>query len=483
MNSANLLKYLLLLILLTPLANHAAELALPELGDSSATALTPEQEKQIGDEVVRRMRHAGYIISDPLITDYIERLGTSLAVNAQSDQAFTFFVVDAPSINAFALPGGYIGIHTGLILASQSESELASVLAHEIAHVTQHHLARGVEQANRMQAPLTLALIAAILIGGSDPEIANAAIAASLGGSQQMQLNFTRAHEHEADRVGMQLLANSNFDPHGMAEFFSRLQDASRYHGEGVPEFLRTHPVTSSRLAEAQSAAEQFPRIMRSDSNRYHVSKAKLRLHHTKDIAELEKAVRNDLATQDRQLTAPSRYLLALIHTRQHRTDQAIQQLHELIKNEPNSIAYRKTLGDLFIEEGKYQQASLILEDSLKRFPDNEMLTLSLCKSFIALHRYSEGRERLQNLLRHNPKSLNAFFLLSELESKSDNQAASHIALAEYYKLSHELHSALEQLKLAKKIKNLDFYHASRVEALHKEITEQLETKGEQIKR
>ena len=121
----------------------AAELSLPELGDSSATSLSPEQERQIGSEVVRRMRQGGYIISDPLITAYIDDLGCTLAVHAQSEHDFTFFVVDAPGINAFALPGGYIGIHTGLILASQSESELASVIAHEIAHVTQHHLARG----------------------------------------------------------------------------------------------------------------------------------------------------------------------------------------------------------------------------------------------------------------------------------------------------------------------------------------------------
>ena len=139
----NTLKYLFFLLLLSPLLATAEPMALPELGDSSATSLTPEQERQIGSEMVRRMRRAGYVISDPLITTYVERVGRTLAEYAQSEHKFTFFVVDAPGINAFALPGGYIGIHSGLILASHSESELASVIAHEIAHVTQHHLARG----------------------------------------------------------------------------------------------------------------------------------------------------------------------------------------------------------------------------------------------------------------------------------------------------------------------------------------------------
>jgi predicted Zn-dependent protease len=213
----NSLKKLTLLLVLCTFVVAADEMSLPELGDSSATSLTPEQEQQIGSEMVRRMRKSGYIISDPLITSYIEEVGRSLAVHTQSEQDFTFFVVDAPGINAFALPGGYIGIHSGLLLASRTESELASVIAHEIAHVSQHHIARGIEQANRMNLPLSVAMIAAILLSGGDPNVANAAMAASLGGSQQAQINFTRAHEHEADRIGMQLLAHSEYDPQGMA--------------------------------------------------------------------------------------------------------------------------------------------------------------------------------------------------------------------------------------------------------------------------
>lgn len=465
-------KYLLLLLLLLPLAATAEEAALPELGDSSATSLTPEQERRIGSEVVQRMRRAGYVINDPLIASYVAQLGRTLAVHAQSDQEFTFFVVDAPTINAFALPGGYIGLHSGLLLASASESELASVVAHEIAHVTQHHLARGVEQANRTQLPLTVGLIAAILLSGGDPNIINAAMATSMGASQQLQLNFTRAHEHEADRVGVQLLADSDFDPQGMAGFFSRLQEESRYYGEGVPEFLSTHPVNTARLAEAQSAAARYPRKMHVDATAYQVAKARIRLHHSKSAEAL-------LTTLDASAKEPTAmghelesYLRAITHIALQQPQQAEQQLRQLVTNAPESIAYRETLGQLYHAQGDYNRAVTLYRDGLRRYPHNEMLATSLAKNLLALRDYAPARDALQEVLRRNPRSANTYRLLAQLEAEAGNKPASFLAQAEYYRLTGEPHSALEQLKIAKRIKNLDFYHASRIDAFIAEMEE-----------
>jgi predicted Zn-dependent protease len=471
----NIMKTLFFLFLLSVQLSTAEEIALPELGDSSATSLTPEQERQIGSEVVRRMRQAGYIISDPLIATYVEQVGRSLAEHTQSEHKFTFFVVDASSINAFALPGGYIGIHSGLILASQSESELASVMAHEIAHVTQHHLARGVEQANRMQLPLSVALIAAILLSGGDPNVANAAMAVSLGGSQQMQLNFTRAHEHEADRVGMQLLASSEFEPRGMAAFFSRLQDESRYYGEGVPEFLSTHPVTTARLAEAQSAAERYPQKMRIDTTPYLVAKARIRLHHSKNATSLLKELQDKGGEQSAGRDEIDSYLLAITHIALSQATEAEALLQQLVARTPESIAYRDTLGQLHYAQGDYHRAVSLYHDGLKRYPHNERLSLSLAKNLIALHEYTQAREQLQEVLRYTPESAPAYRLIAQLESTAGNQAAAHLAQAEHYRQLEEPHSALEQLKIAKRIKNLDFYHASRIDAFIKEVEESLE--------
>ena len=477
----NSLKKLILLLLLCPLWATADELSLPELGDSSATSLSPEQAQQIGSEVVRRMRKSGYIISDPLVTSYIKDVGRSLAVHTQSAQEFSFFVVDAPGINAFALPGGYIGIHSGLLLASRTESELASVIAHEIAHVSQHHIARGIEQANRMNLPLSVALIAAILLSGGDPNVANAAMAASLGGSQQAQLNFTRAHEHEADRVGMQLLSNSEYDPQGMAAFFSRLLEASRYYGEGVPEFLRTHPVTTSRLAEAQSAAERYPRKMRVDSISYLVARARVRLHHSKSAENLLKELRSKEADTPAHASDIDIYLRAITHIVLQQADEAERLLRQLLRRTPQSIAYRDTLGQLYHTQGKYPQAVSLYRQGLERYPHNEMLTLSLATNLIALHDYARGRERLQDVVRRNPHSATAYALMAQLESEAGNQAAAHLAQAEHYLLLEEPHSALEQLKIAKRITKLDFYHQARIEALDKEITSSLERAHELI--
>jgi len=471
----NTLKSLLFLVLISPLLATAEALALPELGDSSATSLTPEQEHQIGSEVVRRMRQAGYIISDPLITSYIDGLGQSLAVNTGGAQEFSFFVVDADSINAFALPGGYIGIHSGLILASQSESELASVIAHEIAHVTQHHLARGVEEANRTKVPLTIALLAAILLGGGDPNVTNAAMAASLGGTAQMQLNFSRAHESEADRVGMQLLADSEFDPQGMASFFSRLQDESRYYGEGVPEFLSTHPVTTARLAEAQSAAEHYPRKMRTDTTPYLVARARLQLHHSKNAASLMKELNSRATNPQGESDSIGNYLRAITHIALQQPKEAEQLLQQLVTRFPDSIAYRETLGQLYHTQGKYPLAVTLYRDGLKRYPKNELLSLSLAENLLAEQEYLQAREQIQTVLRLNPASISAHRLLAQLEAENGNPAASHLAQAEYYRLLEEHHSALEQLKLAKRTKGLDFYHASRIEALSREIKQELE--------
>jgi predicted Zn-dependent protease len=477
----NTLKHLFfLLLLLTPFLATAEESALPELGDSSATSLTPEQERQIGSEVMQRMRRAGYIISDPLISSYLEQLGRSLAVHTHSDQDFTFFVVDAPTINAFALPGGFIGIHSGLILASHSESELASVVAHEIAHITQHHLARGVEQANRMQLPLSVALIAAILLSGGDPNVANAAMAASLGGSQQMQLNFTRANEQEADRVGMQLLADTDFAPQGMAAFFSRLQEESRYYGEGAPEFLRTHPVTTARLAEAQSAAERYPHKMRIDTAPYHVAKARIRLHHSKSATALMKTLESEQQGQLADNKESDSYLRAITHIALQQPTEAGKLLQQLVTKAPESIAYRETLGQLHHDQGAYDEAVSLYRNGLQRYPHNEMLALSLAKNLLALHQYPQAREPLQEVLRRNPRSASAYTLLAQLESEAGNQAAAHLAQAEHYRLMAEPHSALDQLKIAKRIKNLDFYHASRIDAFIKEVEESLEKERKQ---
>ncbi len=241
----------------TPGAND-----LPEIGSSADATLTRDEEYQIGRMVVRSLRDQGQIVEDPEINDYVQNLGSRIAAQAQEGgQPFLFFVVKDNGINAFALPGGFIGVNHGLILATANESQLAGVLAHEIAHVTQRHIARSIRAQGRQSIASAAAILAAILIGAATgaSDAVQAGIAIAQGTAAQQRINFTRANEYEADRVGIGFLAASGFDPNSMADFFETLGRRSGLSvNSRVPEFLQTHPVSSNRIAEARGRAQQL---------------------------------------------------------------------------------------------------------------------------------------------------------------------------------------------------------------------------------
>lgn len=466
-----------------PAGSHAQSLnSLPEMGDSSSTVLSAEDEMRIGKEMFHQIKSSGALIDDPIINEYIQHLGSQIATFAASPTTrFTFFMVDAGSINAFAMPGGFIGVHAGLLLASKSENEVASVLAHEIAHVTQHHIARSVEQANQMNLPMTAAVIAAILLGGYDPQIANAAMAAALGGSQQMQLNFTRANEHEADRVGMQLLAASDYDPHGMADFFSRLQQESRYYDSGIPEFLRTHPVTTDRISEAQDRARSYPPRKTINSPYYSLVLARLRLRYAASPEMLKQELTASIK-DNQSLSESDNYLLALIHEKTGELDASRNILKKLLSKAPERIAFIHGLAELENSRGNYTEAEILYQQGLKRYPGNSLLSLALAETFTLQRRFNPARELIQQQLTRNPESIDAYRLLAKLEAASGNQVASHLAQAELYYLLGEPHSAIDQLAIAKRKNTQDFYLASRIDARLQQIKDELE-RAEQLSR
>src|SRR6185436_6069748 len=201
-------------------------------------------------------------VDDPEVSEYLAALGSRLSqASIGARQDFEFFAIRDPSINAFALPGGFIAVHTGLISTSETESELASVLSHEIAHVTQRHIARMLGQQQQMQMPMLAALAAAILLGRSRPDLASGAAVAAQAGAVQTQLSYSRDFEREADRLGFRALETAGFDPHAMAGFFEKMQRASRIADDGtMPGYLRTHPVTIERIADAQNRATRATR-------------------------------------------------------------------------------------------------------------------------------------------------------------------------------------------------------------------------------
>ena len=256
------MKRLLLAILAASVSLAAGaqeEMQLPDIGSSAAAILSPDQERQIGEQMMRSLRAANAVADDPLLDDYLAAIGYRLVAQSERpEQRFTFFVVRSEQINAFAAPGGYVGMNTGLISTAESESEMAAVLAHEVAHITQRHIVRAVESMQKASLPIMLAMVGA-LIAAQGAGSGDAAQAAIVGGSallQQQQINFTRGNEYEADRIGIQTLALAGFDPNAMSTFFWRMGRATRANvGEGVPEFLRTHPVTTTRVSEAKDRA------------------------------------------------------------------------------------------------------------------------------------------------------------------------------------------------------------------------------------
>lgn len=457
---------LVLLMLLRPAPLPAAPSELPDIGDASAVTLSPEQEARIGRQMMRSLRRAKLVNEDPALSHYIQDLGYRLAVHSGAErQPFTFFIVNDPSINAFAMPGGYIGVNAGLIVASQSENELASVVAHEISHVTQHHLARSYEQASRMNLPMTAAVIAAIILGAHDPQAGQAALMASMAGSQQMQLDFTRANEHEADRVGIQLLAQAGYDPRGMSSFFQRLQKETRYYGSGVPEFLSTHPVTSTRVAEAQDRAAQYPPVSPPPSDNYHAAKARLRLLQSRDIDDLIKRTRDNLDRGRYSHLTEEQFTLALALQASGNHNEARSLLQKLLKQAPGRIAYLHALAETEALAGNLQEALRLYRRGLDLYPGNTELTLSYAKNLIQANQAGTAIDLLQEFTRAQSDNPAGFKVLAEAQNAAGHEAASHAAFAEYYALHDEFHSAIDQLNLALLVKDKDFYHTARIEA------------------
>jgi len=261
-------------------AASADDINLPDMGSPADALLSKTVESQIGRAIMRDIRRSGMVVEDPQIAEYINEIGHRIAAHSNDgDHEFTFFVVDDHRINAFALPGGYIGVHTGLIEATRNEDELAGVVAHEVAHVTQRHIARAVHASSRQSLMSTALMLGALILGaaGGDTDVMQAGMAVSQGTAAQQQINFTRSNEYEADRIGIQALTDAGFDAYGMASFFEVMsrQDTSSPDSR-IPEFLRTHPVTTERISEARARAKDYPRVHSEDSSSYGIARSGL---------------------------------------------------------------------------------------------------------------------------------------------------------------------------------------------------------------
>lgn len=459
-----------LLILLLCLMPRALAEGLPELGDSARSSMSGLDERRLGEEIMREIRKSPTYYDDPEVTDYVAELGNRLVKRgAESREDFRFFVMQDRQINAFALPGGFIGIHSGLILAAQSESELASVVAHEIAHVTQRHIARILDQ-QRQSAVLGIAALAvAILAARSNSDLAGAASAFGQGAAIQNMLNFTRDHEREADRMGLQILEGAGFDPRGMAVFFERLQRATRIYEGGAPSYLRTHPLTHERMADVQNRLDRVQYRQVQDTVEFQFVRAKLRA----DLDPPAQALRffEESLSERRFLSEiASRYGLAtsLLRLKDHaRAKKEFDTLRRTVGAHPmlESLGCRIRTG-----AGDTEGAIACYRDAQRAYPQQRALTYEHAELLLQAGRPGPALSVVAARLPHAADDPKLYLFQARAYALQGRRLAQHRSTGEAYARMGNLPAAIEQMQIALRSGDGDFFQLSTTEARLREL-------------
>jgi predicted Zn-dependent protease len=458
------------LTLWTPAA--VAQVALPEIGDSAGNVLSARDEALLGDAFLREVRAELPMVDDPETESYIASLGHRLAAEAGSqNQRYRFYVVALPSINAFAGPGGIVAINTGLIKASKSESELAAVIAHEIAHVAQRHIARSVQQADSYSIPALAGLLAALVLATQNAEAGQAAVAGVLAGSAQKRLDFTRRNELEADRLSIEMMHRAGFDPRAVPDFFETLQQSLRYYSE-PPEFLSTHPVTVTRISDSRARAEQYEYKQFADSQAYRFVRAKVIAYTDTDAERALQEFEAKIAAGDTDRDA-ARYGKAMTLFRLKRWSEAVPILRELVESNPLRVAMKAALAEALWHAGERAAALALYKSALTIYPNDADLTRGYAEALLL----SEQPERALRLLEayRDDRGADAkgYRLLARAYGALGHEFDANTSLAEYYYIRGDLAAAINQLGIALRNRPGDFYRRSKAEARLAQLKEE----------
>ena len=458
---------LALLLALSPL--HAQNL--PELGDVAGSELSAANEKKIGQQIMHQIRWQDVsYLDDPDVESYLNQLGGRLvAVSDDPGIGFQFFAINDQSINAFAMPGGFIGVHTGLILAAQSESELAGVLAHEISHVTQHHIARQLYQSNKLGMASLLAMGLALLAGHSNGQAAGAAIAATQAGAVSAQLAYSRDFEREADRQGFEIMRRSGFEVRGMSLFFERLQKATQLYESTATAYLRTHPLSGERMTDMQNREQSQSYRQVADSADFLLVRAKLRAMQgippeaVKDFQGL---------LQDRKYASEAavRYGLGYAFVRSKDWESAERELRLARKLGVSSAILERQLAEIRIARGDLDGGLAIYREAMVRYPTHMGLQYSFGAALLAARRFDDALRFAGGQLQNYPQDVRFHRLQAEGYAGLGRRAQQHRALAEAYALQGETGDAVQQLQLARAAGDADFYELSAIDARLREL-------------
>ena len=469
-----------LLILFCAMGAGKSALAqdLPDLGDPFRDDFSLFQERVIGDSIMGNILSSPAYVSDPEIADYLNHLGYQLVANSDSPATeFYFFVLINQTLNAFALPGGYVGVHSGLILESDNESMLAGVLAHEVAHVTQRHIARIIAGQGRARIGSLAAMAAAILAARSGGDVAQAAVMTSVALPMQSRLNFTREHEREADRIGLRILKQSEFDPHQVPLFFKHLQRQSRLYESGVPEYLRTHPINSERIADIEARLAKVSLVQVEDSIALLFVKARLRIYQDGSLSAIE-IFKEQLNSQDKKVRVAGMYglIYSLIVGNELNAltlDEARATVDAALSFEPGHPMLLSLEADFERLLGDLDRAGVLYAEALEHYPSRKSLVYGYAELLLSSERFKDLEKLMSDLVWsaevRDPKY---YEYRAKAHAGLKQKMAMHLDYSEVLAMTGNLVGAINELLAAQKATDGDFFLRTSVDSRLRELEE-----------
>jgi predicted Zn-dependent protease len=455
---------------------------LPELGSPANAAISLDDEFHAGLAYVAEIRKSGVILTDPEIAQYAQEIGHSLSSRAEEGQhQFYYFVIRDADVNAFAIPGGFVAIHSGLIVATRNENELAGVLAHETAHVTQRHIVRQLMDQSHEGLLASAAMLAAVLLGATagrgSPDAIEGAILAGQSAMIQHQINYTRSSEFEADRIGISTMAEAGYDPLGVASFFD-------YMGHTGPEpsrvnaiqFLIDHPIFSDRVAEAQDRANQIGRIHHEDSLSFLLIRERLRTIAGDPQSALQ--YYNNLLKNGGGKTIQERYGKAVAQIGARNPAAAIPELQELAREYPKVTQFYGALGQAYASNNQFKESTAVLEQAMILFPRNTAITIRLAETLMHSGDNKRAHMVLLDLFNNVEPTPDQTRLIAKAASTAGDFADSYSYMAEFYLMTGNLQMAINQLQLALTLPGLDAVQRARYSARLEEVRSYLPKKN-----
>ena len=450
-------------------AGGIAALDLPEMGEPADLTLSPAQEAKIGDEVASELYRGNYAVDDVELNDYIASMGWRLAAKGSvTPPKFRFFVIADPRINAFAVPGGIIGINAGLMLYADNESELAGVMGHEQAHVTQRHLARTANDTRTANLATYAAMLAAIIAGSANPDVIVGALAVGQSVNYQREVNYTRSHEQEADRIGIRIMAEAGYDPEGMASFFGKLEQQSRLYASQVPEFLRTHPVNTSRVAEARARAAQLPRPTLKPNPEFALMKARTQvlMATTPSVAVAEMGAR--LSSGDQSAATHYGYAYALSSA--GRAADALEALAPALAALPRQTNINLLQAQLLLATGKKDAALSLFDKTTRLNPRSAPAVVLNARALLEVGKPAEARQLLLGFDPAHGQLPEQHQLLSEASRQLNNVGDAQFEAANYELARGDLRSALTQVDAGLRLSTLSEQERTRLNAQREQL-------------